>query len=454
MSNNWPPYPPDNETELERALRLEEEREAKRVSDEIDRGLERERQNLRKKKIQTTILLLGQAESGKSTLLKNFQLQYTPEAFRAESDAWRTVIQLNLVRSVNVVLGLLTRTTAGAAPPSQRLSQSKDDLRWLKMRLAPLRQVELIYNKLLGVDIDPDFGGMAKPDEQEWDSGKLSEVSLRSNFGWQTLVGSNKERPGSRFWDELDNAQRILAACREDILAMCENPTVQDTLKEQGIALLDEPGFFFDQADRIATIPYEPTPEDILRARLRTVGVEEHRLVMESPPMEKGREWVFYDVGGDRGQRATWAPYFDDVNAIMFLCPMSGFDQVLSEDRAVNRLIDSMKLWKIICTSKLLENATFILFLNKCDILKSKLESGVRFCDHIEQYKSQPNDYENVTSYIKKIFLAIHKDHSPKKRKVHVHTTCATDTEMMSTVLNSIRDVILLNVLETTNLIA
>lgn len=32
----WPPYPPAAETELERALRLEEERKAKEVSDAID----------------------------------------------------------------------------------------------------------------------------------------------------------------------------------------------------------------------------------------------------------------------------------------------------------------------------------------------------------------------------------------------------------------------------------
>jgi len=210
---------------------------------------------------------------------------------------------------------------------------------------------------------------------------------------------------------------------------------------------------FFDQAHRIASLSYEPTPEDILRARLRTVGVEEHRLVMESPIGEKGREWIFYDVGGDRGQRASWAPYFDDVNAVMFLCPVSGFDQVLSEDKSVNRLIDSLKLWKTICSSKLIQSATFILLLNKCDILKSKLDSGVRFAKYVDQYEDQPNDFENVTSYIKKVLLAIHKDHSPKKRKIHAHTTCAIDTQMMSIVLESIRDVILMNTLETTNLI-
>jgi guanine nucleotide-binding protein alpha-1 subunit len=39
--------------------------------------------------------------------------------------------------------------------------------------------------------------------------------------------------------------------------------------------------------------------------------------------------WRIYDVGGSRGQRHMWAPYFDDINAIIFVAPVSAFDQVL-----------------------------------------------------------------------------------------------------------------------------
>ncbi|TFK77575.1 hypothetical protein K466DRAFT_608015, partial [Polyporus arcularius HHB13444] len=52
----------------------------------------------RKKAIK--ILLLGQAESGKSTTLKNFQLAFSPQHFHKERAAWKTIIQLNLIRSV------------------------------------------------------------------------------------------------------------------------------------------------------------------------------------------------------------------------------------------------------------------------------------------------------------------------------------------------------------------
>lgn len=57
---------------------------------------------------------------------------------------------------------------------------------------------------------------------------------------------------------------------------------------------------------------------------------------MTSGP-DKGTVWRIYDVGGARSHRFTWAPFFDDVDAVLFLAPVSAFDQTLSEDRDVNR---------------------------------------------------------------------------------------------------------------------
>lgn len=62
--------PPPDETPAERDERLRAEREAKRVSDEIDEQLRKERVVLKKKK-PVRVLLLGQSESGKSTTLKS-----------------------------------------------------------------------------------------------------------------------------------------------------------------------------------------------------------------------------------------------------------------------------------------------------------------------------------------------------------------------------------------------
>ena len=71
---------------------------------------------------------------------------------------------------------------------------------------------------------------------------------------------------------------------------------------------------FLDDIDRIAVPDYEPTDEDIVRARLRTVGVQEHRFVIDESPSfaplsDHGKEWIMYDVGGTRSSvRVPYIP--------------------------------------------------------------------------------------------------------------------------------------------------
>ena len=51
--------------------------------------------------------MLGQAESGKSTLQKQFQLMYSPDTLDKERASWRMVIYFNVARSVKRILEYL-----------------------------------------------------------------------------------------------------------------------------------------------------------------------------------------------------------------------------------------------------------------------------------------------------------------------------------------------------------
>ena len=92
----------------------------------------------------------------------------------------------------------------------------------------------------------------------------------------------------------------------------------------------------------------------------------------------------------------AWYPYFDDCDAIIFLAPISCFDERLTEDRRVNRLEDSYMLWKAVVSSKLLARTSIVLFLNKCDLLREKLDAGVRIREFVHSYGDRPNDYEHA----------------------------------------------------------
>lgn len=98
---------------------------------------------------------------------------------------------------------------------------------------------------------------------------------------------------------------------------------------------------FLDDLERITTAKYLPSDgmcdfltllaidrelkcktlrllDDVLRARLKTVGVTEYRFDMEaSAGRESGSEWRIYDVGGSRSQVCTLA-YHDHLHISPF----------------------------------------------------------------------------------------------------------------------------------------
>jgi hypothetical protein len=104
----------------------------------------------------------------------------------------------------------------------------------------------------------------------------------------------------------------------------------------------------------------------------------------------------------------------------MIVAPISAFDQVLAEDPSVNRLEDTLMLWKTLVGNKLLARVNIVLFLNKCDLLQRKLASGVRLAQFMTSYKDRGNDFESVTGYFRNKFGAMHQLYSHnKERELH-----------------------------------
>lgn len=48
---------------------------------------------------------------------------------------------------------------------------------------------------------------------------------------------------------------------------------------------------------------------------------------------------------------------------------------LLEEDSNTNRLVESLKLWKALTSSEFFIKTPFILFLNKSDLFRQKLET-------------------------------------------------------------------------------
>ncbi len=295
--------PPPTETESERIARIESEAEAKRISEKIDEDLREERERLRRKKgdvkvcslswlflrrIYSTpsqLLLLGQAESGKSTLQKQFQLMYRPNSLDEERISWKTVIYFNVVHSLKHILntleawddvldgdgdsislseerlhssGFAGQSSSSASPynsspssPTDPSSFSTPSHPWSKDPEA--NQIAAFRRKLSPlISTDSQLADRLSGGIDVSGSGKGS-VYVRS--GWQartvdnTFVRLGKKRSNQdkkeRISSELQSAQdilildvaRMLALFESDIKALWNHPTVKGMITRRRLKL-------------------------------------------------------------------------------------------------------------------------------------------------------------------------------------------------------------------------
>ncbi|KAF8190673.1 G-protein alpha subunit [Mycena galopus ATCC 62051] len=425
--------PPPNETEEDKAVRLKAAQTAIQVSRTIDAGLAESKKALEKKKRAVKILLLGQSESGKSSVLRNFRLAFTPKYFEGERLLWTTVIHLNLISSIKKILTVLQDEwdESDAAPkPTTPLTSEH---RRLALSLSPLLAFETSISQIM----DSSTGGYT--------------VTVRPGGGWKdklaTLAGRSASASPelSPTGDSPDPSKvtQVLAACKEEIVALWEDAVVRAVLEAHEVYLQEESGFFLDDTARIVALDYVPSDRDIMRARIRTLGVEEHRFVTESG-FRAGTEFYITDVCGSSSQRSTWVPYFDDVQAILFLAPLA-FWQSLDEDSKVNRVQDSLELWREIVGNALLAKTAFILLFNKKDVLQAHIDAGVMVRKYVPSFGDRANDVPSVTKYFRDKFSAYHRKFSPAPRPFLFYETEAIDTKSTATILGEVQEQIIRN---------
>jgi len=205
--------------------------------------------------------------------------------------------------------------------------------------------------------------------------------------------------------------------------------------------LEDSAAFFLESIQRIAWPDYIPSTDDVLNVRLQTLGVSEHTFDVHL--LGKPVNLCLYDVGGARGHRHKWVPYFDSAHAIIFLAPISAYDQYLEEDHRTNRIDDSLQLFTEICTNQVLKDLHLVLFLNKTDVLRAKLAAGIKVKKFITSFGDRPNDYTEVSQYFRAHFLQVHRRNTKSRRVLYSHFTSVIDTQATQTIIVNVADSIM-----------
>jgi len=202
----------------------------------------------------------------------------------------------------------------------------------------------------------------------------------------------------------------------------------RDSLPNFTIINLD---YIINNIDRISQPDAIVTNDDIVRCRQRTTGLSE----LEFP---FGKHFFhLFDVGGQKPERRKWDVIANThkPTALLFFTSLIDWDIPLVNEEGKSRMDESLEVWVEVLNREEFENATIILFLNKNDLFEDKIER-VNLSDTFSEYKG--DDYQGALDFIKNLFLKEAQVSKHLPESIHIHHTCAIDTNAMEVVFNSV----------------
>ncbi|KAK0204246.1 heterotrimeric G-protein alpha subunit, GPA2-like protein [Desarmillaria ectypa] len=232
---------------------------------------------------------------------------------------------------------------------------------------------------------------------------------------------------------DLRDAEPFPMEYYEPLKSLWNDPEVQKAWQRGNEAALPENLlYFFGSLDRLFDPQYQPTEQDIIQCRARTIGITETTFTL------RDHEMLMVDVGGQKSERRKWIHCFQDVTSILFLVSLSGYDQCLVEDKDANQMQDAMTIWDSICHSQWFKQTSIILFLNKNDLFERKIpHSDIK--NFFPDYDGETGDVRAGRDYFKRRFTKLAtRAGRLKEREIYIHMTTATDTAMLRVVMAAV----------------
>lgn len=359
--------------------------EQRLVSDAIDRELA-----LVRPKKEFRMFLLGAGESGKSTVLKQMRLVHEQLFTDYERRQYADVIWFDLVELMKSLIRHARRLKIAldCDQPGLALAEAK---RTVVRAKGPH-------------DYDP------------------AEYSVLDLFQ-MPLAAQDAEKGADYSRAQVAAAVAALWA-RDAGIRRC-----YERLNEFQLELLAE--YYFEHVRQFAEPGYRCSDRDIIMGRIKTTGITETSFSV------KRMDFKVLDAGGQRLERKKWIHCFRDIDLVIFVLAVLEYDQCLYEDGRTNRMQELLALFEALCNLRWFQNTSFILFLNKVDLLDAKLRR-LPIQLYFPDYERDPHSVDQVLAYFETKLLAMNR----LARPIYVHRTCATDTLTMRFVLLAVTDTI------------
>ena len=101
-------------------------------------------------------------------------------------------------------------------------------------------------------------------------------------------------------------------------------------------------------------------------------------------------------------------------------------------------MYEALMLFESLINSERFKDQPIILFLNKVDLFREKLQKSP-IKAHFPDYHGREGDEKAATQFFANKFRAINKN---VNREIHIHYTTATDTNLLKATMQSVQDIL------------
>ncbi|KAJ7694439.1 guanine nucleotide binding protein, alpha subunit [Mycena rosella] len=151
-----------------------------------------------------------------------------------------------------------------------------------------------------------------------------------------------------------------------------------------------------------------------------------------------------FDISRQRSERKKWIHCFESMTSFIFCTALSEYDQVLEEERRVNRMHESFYLFESGINSHWFLCTSVILFLNKIDVFKHKLPKvhHIVLVSSLSRTPSHSSPTPSLAITAAKYILWKFMQENCAKLIVYLHVTQATNTKNIWLVFAAVKEMI------------
>lgn len=174
------------------------------------------------------------------------------------------------------------------------------------------------------------------------------------------------------------------------------------------IGIGDNADFFIESVERIASPSYVPSDEDLLKSRIKTTGKSDLDVMFNDIRVK------MVDIGGQLSERKNWDKFYKGVEYLIFVIPLSDFNQQMYEESSMLRTNDTRELFEKTANEIFGSTPIFLVF-NKLDMFERKLrEFPDMFRKAYPGFEGDTNNTSECVEFVRKEFLSkLNPDREP-----------------------------------------